>query len=576
MLVALILMSWTCYTLLQEYKHFVEMRQAWLTSQQHLSLARSRTVAFTGIPDEYNSTSGLNELVQTVNTMPGNKAPRISMADDRTLANGSEDNISSPPQIWMSRNVKSVEKVWEDRDKECGRLEGGVGKLLKLATKNEKKGKTPEKQGKFDAERDSSFPAHRYVLPKKVPTWKQGFLGLIGKKMTFDSSPEYIAEKNAELDKLRAGEYKQANTAFLRFTSQHEAHNFARLANTAGSKSLRLASASVEVVPEDVEWANMSMSAPQRKVRKIISWAITIGIIITWAVPVAFVGVVTNVDTLCQNAPWLAWICTLPAPALGIIRGVLPPVGLAILFAVLPMVLRLIVKLQGEVLKSEIELKLFSRFWLFQVIHGFLIITLASGLMGALGNLGDTAGQVPTLLATKLPDASIFFLTFILTVTFAGAAKGYAQVVPFIMYNFRGLLGGNTPRKWYNSQVCHSTTMVPCMACQQLMWQWKMSSYAWATTWPPICLLTTITIVYSVIQPIITLLAMLAFCVLYMAYKYQLNWVADQPDHLETGALFYIKAIRTVFVALYLEGIVSRFIVSQLTTVSRRTVLPLD
>lgn len=82
-----------------------------------------------------------------------------------------------------------------------------------------------------------------------------------------------------------------------------------------------------------------------------------------------------------------------------------------------------------------------------------------------------------------------------------------------------------------------------------------MTSFKWATVWPPVCLLTTVTIVYSVIQPIITLLAMLAFCMLYAAYKYQLNWVADQPDFLETGGLFYLKAIRTVFVALYLEGI---------------------
>ena len=454
MLVALILMAWTCYTLWTEYKHYVELRQAWLTSQQHLSLARSRTVVFTGIPDQYNSISALNELVQTVNSMPENKAPRISMADDRTLANGSEENITTPPQIWMGQIVKDVEKVWEDRDKECTRLEGGVGKLLKLAAKNEKKGKTPEKQGKFDAERDSSFPAHRYVLPKKVPTWKQGLLGLVGKKQTFETSPEYIAEKNAELDGLRSQEHKQANTAFLRFSSQHEAHNFARLVTSAGdSKTLRLASASVEVVPEDVEWTNMSMSAAQRKSRTILSWAITIGIIITWAVPVAFVGIVTNVDTLCGQS-WLSWICRLPAPALGIIRGVLPPVGLAILFAVLPMVLRKLIKLQGEVLKSETELKLFSRFWLFQVIHGFLIITAASGLINALGELGNNPGSVTTLLASRLPGASIFFLTFILTVTFSGAAKGYAQVVPFVMYNFRGLLGGNTPRKWYNTQVC--------------------------------------------------------------------------------------------------------------------------
>jgi hypothetical protein len=62
-------------------------------------------------------------------------------------------------------------------------------------------------------------------------------------------------------------------------------------------------------------------------------------------------------------------------------------------------------------LNSDIELKLFSRFWLFQIIHGFLIVTLASGLMAALGNWQETINDVPTALASKLPSASIFFLT---------------------------------------------------------------------------------------------------------------------------------------------------------------------
>jgi len=82
-----------------------------------------------------------------------------------------------------------------------------------------------------------------------------------------------------------------------------------------------------------------------------------------------------------------------------------------------------------------------------------------------------------------------------------------------------------------------------------------MPNFPWATTWPPICLIVCITIVYSVIQPIITILAWLAFVLLYAAYKYVLYWVADQPDYLETGGLFYIKALRTVFVSLYLEEI---------------------
>ena len=98
-------------------------------------------------------------------------------------------------------------------------------------------------------------------------------------------------------------------------------------------------------------------------------------------------------------------------PALGIIKGVLPPVLLAVLFMLLPIVLRLMIKMQGEIRKSEIELKLFTRFWLFQVIHGFLVVTVASGLVGALQNISQTLPQLPTLLANNLPNASIFFLT---------------------------------------------------------------------------------------------------------------------------------------------------------------------
>lgn len=116
----------------------------------------------------------------------------------------------------------------------------------------------------------------------------------------------------------------------------------------------------------------------------------------------------------------------------GIIKGILPPALYALVFALLPIFLRFCLNKQGIVRqrwvslprhqvpserltprtpRSDLELKMFSRYWLFQVIHGFLIVTLASGLVKALSNLGGTASSVPTLLADNLPGASIFFLT---------------------------------------------------------------------------------------------------------------------------------------------------------------------
>ena len=154
----------------------------------------------------------------------------------------------------------------------------------------------------------------RFVLPKKRPSWKQGPLGLFGKKMTLETSPVYISEHNAELEKFRADadSLPQANTAFVRFGSQAEAHSFARLVSST-DKAYRKIETGVEVVPEDIQWSNISMSTNQRKIRTVISWALTIGLIIIWAIPVAFVGIVSNVDTLCATASWLAWICKLPS-----------------------------------------------------------------------------------------------------------------------------------------------------------------------------------------------------------------------------------------------------------------------
>lgn len=77
----------------------------------------------------------------------------------------------------------------------------------------------------------------------------------------------------------------------------------------------------------------------------------------------AFVGLISNVSALCEQASWLAWLCTLPvrtssrslpasrrpsseltlsffAAINGIIQGSLPPIALAVLFLLLPIVLR--------------------------------------------------------------------------------------------------------------------------------------------------------------------------------------------------------------------------------------------
>ena len=152
-LVAIILMSWTLFILWREYNHFVEIRQAWLSSPQHMSLARTRTIVLGNLPSDINSESAIKELGGVVSRLTGSQGPRPSNVTDGTVvagrnnSPGSESDVGGIRQVWMTKKVKPVEKVWEDRDKEVARLEAGSSKLAKLANKNQRKGKTPEKQG---------------------------------------------------------------------------------------------------------------------------------------------------------------------------------------------------------------------------------------------------------------------------------------------------------------------------------------------------------------------------------------------------------------------------------------------
>ncbi|BEJ14084.1 hypothetical protein CspHIS471_0312580 [Cutaneotrichosporon sp. HIS471] len=521
----------TNYLLWREFRHFVDIRTRWLKSDS--ASRKSRTVMITNVPKDVFSEAGIKELAASVAAQTSSGLPRPSgiSADTHRAPGGVTD-------VWLARKVKAVETVWQDRDKECNRLEGGVGKLLKLAQKNQLKGKTPEAKGTWNQE--SANPADQYVLPKKQPKWKQGFLGLFGKKMDLDTSPLYIREKNDELVKLRANEddYELGNVAFVRFATQDEALNFARLVKKSDRKRFMMVKTSFEVVPDDVIWSNVSINPYQRKARTFVSWALTVTLIIFWTIPMAFVGFVSNVDTLSawtvNGTKPFSWILKIPAVPLGIIKAVLPSVALAVLFMLLPIVLRAWIKLQGETRKSEVELKLFTRYWLFWIIHGFLIVTLSAGILPALSNISSTLDSIPTLLADQLPGANVFFLVFILTATWSAAAKTLARIVPWVMWQLRGILAGGTPRKAFAQK-------------------YNMDSFLWSTTMPNICLIVAVAIIYSTIQPLVTVIGLIGMVLFYSAYKYQLLWTSDQPEEMETGGLYYRKMLRTVFVAMYFQ-----------------------
>ena len=165
-----------------------------------------------------------------------------------------------------------------------------------------------------------------------------------------------------------------------------------------------------------------------------------------------------------------------------------------------------------------------------------MIVTLSSGIIASLPDLLNNPTSIPSILASNLPKASTFFLTYIILQGLAGAAGGFLQIVKLIIYYVKLILLGSTPRSIYGIKF-------------------NPGNVAWGTLFPTVTLLTVIGLSYSIISPIINGLAVLAFFLFYQLYKYLFLYVLEQDQRTDTGGLFFPKAIQHVFVGLYLQHI---------------------
>lgn len=519
------------YLIKKEMRHFVTTRQRHLVDPDHSRTAQANTVLVTGVPRKF-----LDEavLAQLFSHLPG-----------------------GAKAIWLNRDLKDMPDIHDRRLKACNKLESAEKNLLQTATKLHLKGKAPNQTETADGKPDPNLPLAEQLVPRdqrpthRLPPFKFLPFGLpfMGEKVdTIDWCKNEIVETNRLLEEARGklredidrpgvGEdehYPPLNSAFILFNQQIAAHLAAQ--SLTHNEPYRMADKFTEVAPEDVIWANLGLNPYEKRIRVAISYAITAALIIFWAIPVAFVGIVSNIYGLCSQYKWLAWICKLPSVVVGLLQGILPPVLLAVLMALLPIILRLLARFEGIPRQSGLELSLMTRFFIFQVVHSFLIVTISGGIIQALPGLLNNPGSVPTLLASNLPQASTFFLTYITLQGLTGAAGGILQIVPLILYYVKLVLLGSTPRAIYKIKNV-------------------LRNVAWGTTFPSVTLIVVIALVYTPLQPITAGLAFVTFFLFYRLWTYLFLYVLDQPASGDTGGLFFPKAIQHIFVGLYIQQI---------------------
>jgi len=341
-----------------------------------------------------------------------------------------------------------------------------------------------------------------------------------------------LARLNVEIedDQANPGRFPLMNSAFIQFNHQVAAH----MACQSLSHHLpeQMAPRLVEIDPSDVIWDNMSIPWWQDYIRTTLVVAIIVGMIVLWAIPIAFTSAVSQLSTLADKYPWLSWLNELPDWFRSFLQGVLPIVLLALLTFLLPLILRALARLQGIKSGMLVELAVQKYYFFFIFVQLFLIVTLGSSAVQLIKEFTSVEGiaSIPNILSVTIPTASNYFFSYMLLQALSVSAGALLQVGPLVVWFILAPILDSTARAKFKRQT-------------------NLNNIRWGTFFPVYTNLACIGIIYSVISPLILVFNIITFSLFWFVYRYNTLYVTRFT--LDTGGLLFPNAINCTFVGVY-------------------------
>lgn len=296
-LVAWLFFGWVMFVIGRETVYLAKVRQAYLLTTWNASRISQRIVLFTNVPEKHISLERLRTLF-----------PRVA-------------------QIWLVPDIDDLEDDVEELNEVVPKLEASEIKWMQNVNK---------KEHKHNGQRDTSL--------EKSPRPTHRLKPLIGKKV--DSIDCYSQQLKQLLPKIQAaqrshlaGQEKLLGAVFIEFETMAAAQS-AVTHNEHRKPTSDPATRQMGVLPQEVIWVNLGMSAKSRSARKTLATLAISALILFWSIPVATVGIISNVPYLTENVPFLAWIDNIPPVILGVVTGLSPTVMLAVLMALVPVICR--------------------------------------------------------------------------------------------------------------------------------------------------------------------------------------------------------------------------------------------
>ncbi len=273
------------------------------------------------------------------------------------------------------------------------------------------------------AEDDENAIWRQYIKPgdrdtMRIPLFNKSWwpsIPLVGKKVdTIYYCRKELARLNLEIadDQAHPERFQLMNSAFIQFNHQVAAHMACQ--STSHHIPRQMAPRTVEVNPNYVLWDNLTMKWWERYLRMLAVIIIIVALIIFWGIPVSFTGALSQIRSLALQFHWLHWILNLPEWLISFVQGVLPPAFLALLFVLLPIILRFLADITGPSNGGEKELLVQNFYFAFVFVQLFLVVSISTGITSTIHTLLDNPISIPQTLAQNLPKSANYFFSYMI------------------------------------------------------------------------------------------------------------------------------------------------------------------
>jgi hypothetical protein len=301
----------------------------------------------------------------------------------------------------------------------------------------------------------------------------------------------------------------------------------------------------VEPAPEPRDVVHDNVGAPTFKryacgisPRVVVMRALSSLLLFFWAIPVALITSLTQLDVLEKFFPFISILTSIPVIR-NFLSGFLPTLALVQFMSNLPSIFAWMAKIEGTQSYTEIDASATSRYVWFQIVNVLFVSALTGDILSRLSQIISQPASLINLLGTAIPGTYMFFTSYIMLMAFAVYPLELSQVSSVILKKYK-MKKAKTFRQW------KSISAAP------------MITGGYAKQYGYVMLAFSISMEFATVAPMLLPFSVLFFGFCYICLRHQIYYVYGTANE-GVGRIFpwlmYTICIITVVCLLTLIGI---------------------